>query len=325
MKALGLLSGGLDSTLAIKLVLESGVEVEAVNFVTPFGQARKDGWGAPEVAKSFNIPLKIVQTGADYLRMVRNPRHGYGKNINPCIDCKIFMLKKAKKYAKEIDAKFIFTGEVLGQRPMSQHREALDLIEKEAGLKGKLVRPLSAKLLPRTEAEEKGYINNLGLRDLSGRSRKPQIEMTKEFKIAKYQCASGGCLLTEADFAEKLRDLFEHKKKVTNQDIALLKVGRHFRSGQNKIIVGRNEAENNALLNTKLKADFYFEVPKCGSPTTLLQGPKTKTAIRTAAGLTAFHSDKRVGDVAVKFGKETLDKEIVVTVPSISEVNSIRI
>jgi tRNA U34 2-thiouridine synthase MnmA/TrmU len=325
MKALGLLSGGLDSTLAIKLVLESGLEVEAVNFVTPFGQARKDSWGAPEVAKSFNVPLRVVKTGADYLRMVRNPRFGYGKNINPCIDCKIFMLKKAKKYAKEIDAKFIFTGEVLGQRPMSQHREALDLIEKEAGLKGKLVRPLSAKLLPKTEAEEKGYIKGEVLRDVSGRSRKPQIEMTREYKIAKYQCASGGCLLTEADFASKLRDLFEHKKKVTNEDIAVLKVGRHFRFGENKIIVGRNEAENNALLKSKRKNDYCFEVPNCGSPTTLLQGPKTKAAIKMAAGLTAFHSDMRIGDVAVRYGKITPEKEIVVLVPTRPEVNSLRV
>jgi len=325
MKALGLLSGGLDSTLAIKLVLESGIEVEAINFSTPFGQARKDNWGAPEVAKSFNIPIKIIKTGTDYLRMVRNPSHGYGKNINPCIDCKIFMLKKAKKYAREIDAKFIFTGEVLGQRPMSQHREALDLIEKEAGLKGKLVRPLSARLLPKTEAQEKGYIKNEALRDLSGRTRKPQIEMTKEFKIAKYQCASGGCLLTEADFANKLRDLFEHKKKVTNEDIAILKVGRHFRFGENKIVVGRNEAENNALLKEKSKTDYYFEVPNCGSPTTLLQGPKTKAAIKMAAGLTAFHSDKRIGEVAVKYGKTGPEKEITISVPTRPEVNSLRV
>jgi tRNA-specific 2-thiouridylase len=325
MKALGLLSGGLDSTLAIKLVLESGVEVEAVNFVTPFGQARKDGWGAAEVANSFNVPLKVIRTGADYLRMVRNPRFGYGKNINPCIDCKIFMLRKAKKYAKEIDAKFIFTGEVLGQRPMSQHREALDLIEKKAGLKGKLVRPLSAKLLPKTEAEEKGYIKGEVLRDVSGRSRKPQINMIREFKIAKYQCASGGCLLTEADFASKLRDLFEHKKKATNEDVAFLKVARHFRLGENKIIVGRNEAENSFLLKAKRKTDYYFEVPDCGSPTTILQGPKTNAAIETAAGLTAFHSDKKMDEVCVNFGKDSLGRHVVVSVPSSVEVNKLRI
>jgi len=325
MKALGLLSGGLDSTLAIKLVLEGGAQVEAIHFITPFGQGRKDGWGAPEVARSFNVPLKVVETGTDYLRMIRNPRFGYGKNLNPCIDCKIFMLKKAKKYAKEIGAKFIFTGEVLDQRPMSQHREALDLIDKEAGLKGKLVRPLSARLLPKTEAEEKGYLKSEAMRGISGRSRKTQIEMTKEFNIAKYQCASGGCLLTEAEFAKKLRDLFEHKKTITNKDIAFLKVGRHFRLGKNKIIVGRNETENNFLLKAKRKTDYYFEVPNCGSPTTILQGPKTKAIIKTAAGLTSFHSDKKTGEVQVNYGQRSLNKSVTIVVPDLTEVNALRI
>ncbi len=325
MKALGLLSGGLDSTLAIKLILESGVEVEALNFSTPFCQGRKDGFGAHEVAEAFRVPLTVVQTGSDYLKMVRNPKFGYGKNINPCVDCKIFMLKKAKKHAKEIGAKFIFTGEVLGQRPMSQHREALDTIEREAGLKGKLVRPLSGKLLPETEAEKKGYLKDNSLRSISGRSRKPQIEMTKEFKIAKYQCASGGCLLTEQDYANKLRDLFQHKKRTTNDDVNVLKFGRHFRLGANKIVVGRNETENNALMKLKQKTDYFFEVPNCGSPTTILQGPKTKEAIKKAAGLTAFHSDKKVGTVQVNYGKESLNKKITVNVPSLEEVNALRI
>jgi tRNA U34 2-thiouridine synthase MnmA/TrmU len=137
MKALGLLSGGLDSTLAVKLILERGIEVEAINFVTPFCLCRKGGCGASEAAKTFNIPLKMVSAGTDYLRVVRKPKFGYGKNLNPCVDCRIFMLKKAKRYARKIGAKFIFTGEVLGQRPMSQHRAALALIEREAGLEGK--------------------------------------------------------------------------------------------------------------------------------------------------------------------------------------------
>jgi tRNA-uridine 2-sulfurtransferase len=325
MKALGLLSGGLDSTLAIKLVLESGVEVEALNFSTPFCQGRKDGFGAPEAAKAFNVPLTVFQTDVDYLKMIRNPKFGYGKNINPCVDCKIFMLKKAKKYAKEIGAQFIFTGEVLGQRPMSQHREALDTIEREAGLKGKLVRPLSGKLLPPTEAEKKGYLNEKSLRSISGRSRKPQIEMTKEFKIVQYQCASGGCLLTERDYANKLRDLFQHKKRIVNDDVNILKVGRHFRFGNNKIVVGRNESENEVLLKSKKATEYYFEVPKCGSPTTILQGPKTKAAIIKAAGLTAFHSDKKTGDVQVTYGRSSLNKTITVTVPTLEAVDALRI
>jgi tRNA-uridine 2-sulfurtransferase len=325
MKALGLLSGGLDSTLAVKLILGRGIDVEAINFVTPFCLCRKGGCGASEAAKTFNIPLKMVSAGTDYLRVVRNPKFGYGKNINPCVDCRIFMLKKAKKYAKEIGAKFIFTGEVLGQRPMSQHRGALDLIEREAGLKGKILRPLSGKLLPKTEAEEKGYIDEEALRDISGRSRKRQIEMTREFNIVNYPCAAGGCLLTDKEFARKLRDLFQYKKRVTVKEVNQLKVGRHFRFGNNKIIVGRNETENGFLLRTKQKTDYYFEVPNCGSPTTILKGPKTRKTIKKAAGLTVFHSDKRLGDVEVDFGQDKPDKKITVSVPSVAEVDELRV
>jgi tRNA-uridine 2-sulfurtransferase len=293
VKALGLLSGGLDSTLAVKLILEQGIDVEAINFTTPFCLCRKGGCGASEAAKTFNIPLKHVNAGTDYLRIVRNPRFGYGKNLNPCVDCRIFMLKKAKKYAKQIGAKFIFTGEVLGQRPMSQHKGALDLIEREAGLEGKILRPLSTKLLPETQAEAEGFVDKESLRDIRGRSRKRQIEMTKEFNITNYPCAAGGCLLTDREFAGKLRDLFEHKKRVTVKEVNLLNVGRHFRFGENKIIVGRNEAENGVLLRTKQKTDYYFEVPNCGSPTTILKGPKTKAAIEKAASLTVFTPTKK--------------------------------
>ncbi|HTY74704.1 MAG TPA: hypothetical protein VMD05_03975 [Candidatus Nanoarchaeia archaeon] len=325
MKALGLLSGGLDSTLATKLVLEGGLQVEAINFVTPFCLCRKGGCGASEAAKTFNIPLKMVNAGNDYLKMVRNPKFGYGKNLNPCVDCRIFMLRKAKKYARKIGAKFIFTGEVLGQRPMSQYKEALHLIEKETGLEGRILRPLSGKLLPKTEAEIKAFINNGALRDISGRSRKRQIELIREFNITNYPCSAGGCLLTDKEFAKKLRDLFQHKVRVTVKDIFLLKIGRHFRFGKNRIIIGRNEAENNRLLNSKQKGDLLFEVPNCGSPITILKGPKTKAAIENAARLTAFHSDMKSGNVQVSFGQESFDRRITVSVPTLDEVNKLRI
>ena len=324
-KALGLLSGGLDSTLAVKLILEQGIEVEAINFVTPFCQCRKGGCGAVEAAKTFHIPLKMISAGTDYLRVVRNPRFGHGKHLNPCVDCRIFMLKKAKKYAEQIDAKFIFTGEVLGQRPMSQHKPALDLIEREAGLQGKILRPLSGKLLPPTEAEAKGYISQSALRDIRGRSRKPQIEMTREFNITNYPCAGGGCLLTDKEFAAKLQDLFEHSKRVTVKEVNELKVGRHFRFGENKIIVGRNKSENESLMHTKRKSDYYFEVPRCGSPTTILKGPKTEAAIAKAAELTAFHSDKKIGQVTVDYGTTKLNRHIIITVPSLSEIDALRV
>jgi len=308
------------------MIIEQGIEVEAINFVTPFCQCRKGGCGAAEAAKTFHIPLKMVSAGTEYLRrVVRNPRFGYGKNLNPCVDCRIFMLKKAKKYAKQIDAKFIFTGDVLGQRPMSQHKGALDLIEREAGLEGKILRPLSAKLLPETEAEAKGYVAKDSLRDIHGRSRKPQIEMTKEFNITNYPCAAGGCLLTDKEFAGKLRDLFEHQRRVTVKEVNLLKVGRHFRFGENKIIVGRNQTENTTLQERKAKVDYSFEVPDCGSPLTLLKGPKTAAAIQKAAELTAYHSDKKTGEVTVKYGSPKLNREITVHVPTQAEVEAYRI
>lgn len=325
MKALGLLSGGLDSTLAVKIILERGIDVEALNFVTPFCLCRKGGCGASEAANTFNIPLKIIRAGTDYLRVIRKPKFGYGKNMNPCVDCRIFMLKKAKKYAKSIGAKFIFTGEVLGQRPMSQHRAALALIERESGLEGKILRPLSAKLLPKTKVEEMGLIDKEQLMNITGRSRKRQIALTKQFNIEKYPCAGGGCLLTDKEFANKLRDLFEHKKRVTVRDINLLKIGRHFRYGKNKIVVGRNETENGVLLRIKQKNEIFFEVPNCGSPTTLLQGPKTKKAVALAAGLTAFYSDKKSREAKVNFGKSRLDKDIMISMPTLAEVNELRI
>jgi len=324
-KALALLSGGLDSTLAVKLVLNQGIDVEAINFVSPFCLCGKGGCGASEAARRFNIPLKTMSVGEDYLRVIRKPKFGYGKNMNPCIDCRIFMLKKAKKYAKETGAAFISTGEVLDQRPMSQHKKTLDLIEEEAGLKGKILRPLSAKLLQETDLEKKGLVNRERLLDIEGRSRRKQIELAEKLGIRDYPCPAGGCLLTYREFADKMRDLFEHKKAVSLKDVALLKVGRHFRFGKNKIIVGRNESENKILLQIKKEEDYYFEAQGCGSPVTLLQGPKTKRAIEEAARLTAYHSDQKTGRVRVRFGKKDENRLAKVSVPSLNEVDQLRV
>jgi tRNA-specific 2-thiouridylase len=324
-KALALLSGGLDSTLAVKLLLEQGIEVEAVNFMSPFCLCGKGGCGAHEVAKKFDIPLKIISVGQDYLRVVRNPKHGYGKNMNPCIDCRIFMLKEAKKHAKETGASFIFTGEVLDERPMSQHLRALKMIEEEAGLSNRILRPLSARLLPETFIEKAGLVDRRKLLDIRGRSRKRQIELAKEFNIVDYPCPAGGCLLTYKEFAEKVRDLFKHKKRVTLKDIALLKVGRHLRLGTDKIVVGRNESENKTLVKMKAASDYFFEVPSCGSPTTILQGTKTKEAIEKAAALTAYYSDNKNARVKVRFGKNRLNRTLNVSRPRREEVERLRI
>lgn len=319
-KALGLLSGGLDSALAVKLLLDQGLEVEAINFVSPFCLCSKGGCGAVKVAKNLNVPLKIISVGEEYLKVVRNPRFGYGKNMNPCIDCRIFMLKKAKRYSRESGAAFIFTGEVLGQRPMSQHGRTLGIIEEQAGLKGKIVRPLCAKLLPLTEAEKKGLVDRERLLGIEGRSRRRQLSLARELKVTDYSCPGGGCLLTYKEFALKLKDFFEHKKRVSLEDVQLLKLGRHFRFGKNKIIVGRDEAENNLLSKLKKPADYRFEAQDTGSPITLLQGPKTEEAIEEAASLTAYYSDKKQGGVIVKFGKEEMCKSFMVEAPSRKDV-----
>ncbi len=325
VKALALLSGGLDSTLAAKLILNQGIDVVAVNFVTPFCLCKKGGCGATEAAKQLDVPLKVVNVGDEYLKMVRKPKHGYGRNMNPCIDCRIFIAKKAKKYAKETGASFIFTGEVLDERPMSQHSKAMKIIEEESGLKGKILRPLSAKLLPETVIEKKGLVDREKLLDIRGRSRKPQIKLAEKFNIKDYPCPAGGCLLTYKEYANKLRDLFKHKKRCSMVDVSLLKVGRHFRFGENKIIVGRNEAENKILTAKKARNDYYFEVPDIGSPITILQGAKTKNAIRVAAALTSFYSDAKSDKATVNFGRESLDKSIIVSIPTRDEVESLRI
>ena len=323
--ALALLSGGLDSILATKLILEQGIDVVAFNVTSPFCLCKKGGCGAVEAANQLGVKLKVVYAGLEYLRIVRKPKHGYGRNMNPCIDCRIFLFKKAKKIAKELGASFIFTGEVLDERPMSQHYPALKLIEEEAGLKGKILRPLSAMLLPETEIEKKGLVDRAKLLEIRGRSRKPQIKLAAEFNIKDYPCPAGGCLLTDKEFANRLCDLFEHRKRCSLVDVNLLKVGRHFRLGQNKIIVGRNEAENKVLLAKKTRNDFSFEAPDIAGPITILQGSKTKRAVKLAAALTAFYSDAKTQSVTVNYGREKLDKSLAVNVPSRTEVDNFRI
>jgi len=324
-KALALFSGGLDSILAVKLLVNQGIDVVAVNFVSAFSSCAKDNCGVTEVTKQLGVPLKVVKLGDEYLKMIREPKHGYGKNMNPCIDCRIYILKKAKKIAEEIGADFIFTGEVLGERPMSQHFNALKVVEEESGLKGKILRPLSAKLLPETPIERKGLVDRKKLLGIRGRSRKPQLKLAEEFNIKSYPSPAGGCLLTCREYANKLQDLFKHRKRCTMDDVALLKVGRHFRLGKNKIIVGRNEAENAVLKAKKARNDYYFEVPHTGSPITVLQGAKTKKAVKIAAALTAFYSDAKTAEVTVNFGRENLSNSLSVSVPARTEVENLRV
>jgi len=326
IKAVALLSGGLDSTLAVKLMLDQGIDVTALKFTSPFCMCDQKGrCYALEVSKKFKIPLKVMKKGDEYLMIVRKPKFGYGSGMNPCIDCRIYTLKKAKEYSRKIGAKFIITGEVLNQRPMSQHMRALKVIEKEAGLEGMLLRPLSAKLLPKTEAESKGWVKRGKLLAIEGRTRKPQIALAEKLGITDYPSSGGGCLLTSKEFANKVRDLFKHQRKVTMEDMQLLKFGRHFRFGENKIIVGRNEKENNALLKLKKKSDYAFDVPNFGSPITILQNKKTERAIKLAAQLTAAYSDAKKDRVLVKYGRKKLSGKITVTPMSREQIDKLRV
>ena len=241
MKAITLLSGGLDSTLASKMVMDQGVELEAVNFLTVFCTCTHRGESCLASQKAVNrlgIPLRVFNVSDEYLDVVKHPKHGYGSHMNPCIDCRIFMLKKTQAYMKEIGASFIVTGEVLGQRPMSQRRDAMRLIEKEAELDGFILRPLSAKLLPATVPEKEGWVSREKLLDIQGRSRKPQMRLADHFGIQDYPCPAGGCLLTDPGFSMRLRDLALHEPDFSLNDVHLLKTGRHFRlSPKGKLIV----------------------------------------------------------------------------------------
>lgn len=310
VKALALLSGGLDSALAIRLVLEQGADVTAVNFILPFVSQKKDY--ASCLAKELKIPLVRIEAGEDYIQLIKNPRHGYGSNMNPCIDCHIYMLRQAKKIAQEIGADFIVTGDVLGERPMSQNKNILRLQEKEADLDGLILRPLSAKLLPETIPEGKGWINRQNLLAIKGKSRKPQLELAQKFGIINYSSPAGGCLLTNKDFAAKLKSLFALKEDVTKRDIELLKIGRHFYSAFSEIIVGRNEKENKLLLELREPEDYVFQVPDFPSPITLLRGNKDKDSISYAARLTARYSDANTSYVSVEYGN---DKDIRQKIP----------
>lgn len=306
IKAIGLLSGGLDSTIAVKLLLDQGIQVTAFNMVTPFCACTRKGCQheASRVATEFGIPIKVVSGGQDYIRMVKNPEHGYGRNMNPCIDCRIFMLKRVKEYMHEIGASFLFTGEVLGQRPMSQRWKAMSLIEREAGLEGLILRPLSAQFLPPTIPEKEGWVNREALLALKGRSRRAQMDLADTYAIRDYPCPAGGCRLTDPQFAKRVKEAFTHDEDSV-RDMMLLRYGRHFRlkSGA-KVIVGRDEKENMILKGLVGNDDVLLEPVRIPGPVTVLRNTNARKDVHTAAALCARYSDARSTPVEVRIQKK---------------------
>ncbi|MDP2689892.1 MAG: hypothetical protein Q8P48_07240, partial [Deltaproteobacteria bacterium] len=276
----------------VKMIIDQGIEVHALNFTSAFctcssGAKEKGGCRSESkrVAEEFGIPIKVVTKGLDYIEIVRNPKHGYGKGINPCVDCRVYMFIQAKEYMKEIGASFIITGEVLGQRPMSQRKDAMRVIERESGLEGLILRPLSAKQLEPTIPEKTGLVDREKLLAVLGRSRKPQMKLAEELNINDYPCPSGGCLLTDKIFSKKVRDLLVNKADVTKKDLTLLKTGRHFRHGGVKVIVGRNEADNAKLRASVQPGDTLVEPVDFPGPVALVCGQAGQGILDFAGGL----------------------------------------
>ena len=309
VKAVGLMSGGLDSTLAARVLKEQGVEVIGLNFSTGFctydhhraiGRTKDDPRRlrnqALQSGAQAEVEVRIIDVADEYLEMVKHPRHGYGAAANPCIDCRIFMLNKARQIAEQEGADVIFTGEVLGQRPMSQHRNSLDMIEKETGLKGRLLRPLSAQHLPPTNVETEGRLDRQRLLSIKGRSRREQTRLAGELQIDEFPQPSGGCcFLADRGFGKRFHDLIKEEeiegRKVGRDEIMLLKVGRHFRlSPSVKVIVGRDEGENRFL--ERLRAGRWkVAATEHLGPVTLVPGFATDEELRVASSITARYSD----------------------------------
>ncbi len=316
IKAIALLSGGLDSQLAIKVVQEQGIEVIALHFATPFNDPAEEIIAVRQLTKKLGVELVILPKMEEFFEIIKHPQFGYGKNLNPCMDCRLWIIKKAWAYAQQVGAEFIITGEVVGQRPKSQHRDQILVVDQASGIPGRILRPLSAKLLPITIPEEKQWVNREKFFDIKGRSRARQVELGQKFGLVEEYYATGGCPLCEHAYAVKMRDYLNHAPSVSLRDIWLLKVGRHFRYEGAKIIVGRHKIDNDTLEKMAGSSDLRFEVLGIGSPITLLQGPATDDTIRFAASLTARYSDARgvlievtyrVGDQIAKISVKPAD------------------
>ncbi|MGE4357323.1 MAG: hypothetical protein AB7E08_02060 [Candidatus Omnitrophota bacterium] len=323
IKALSLFSGGLDSVLATKIIHNSGIELEALYFYTVFCSYSRDREGCEKIvggiAEAIKIPLKIMDVSQDFLEVVKSPKYGYGSNLNPCIDCRIFMLKKAKEYMKDEGINFIVTGEVLGERPMSQNLDSLKLIDKAADLEGFVLRPLSAKLLPPTVAEKEGWVSRDKLFSIQGRSRKKQFELAKELNIKNYLNPAGGCLLTDPIFSQRIKDLLGHNE-LDLDNVNLLKWGRYFRiSSGLKLIIGRNEEDNRRLAYFARPDDLLLQVIETPGPVALVKG-KDKVEVDRFLGeisqKVASYADRNNGSIKILLRRKEPYLEKILTVYS---------
>ncbi|MDP8239981.1 MAG: hypothetical protein P9X24_12895 [Candidatus Hatepunaea meridiana] len=331
IKAVGMLSGGLDSLLALYLMLEQGIAVKVIKFQTPFFDwtitdcqsaaadneefvINRSGLTAGE--RVLDCEIELVDLSVNYLQMLHNPRYDYGRNVNPCIDCHILMLQTARSIMEEEGAQFVFTGEVLGQRPKSQRMPELMLISHQSGLEDQLLRPLSCRLLPTTLPEKEGWIDRDKLPAFQGRSRKPQIELAKQFGIKDYPTPAGGCILTDPSYSKRVKDLWEYvgKDKITWEDYNLLKLGRHLRINPNlKIIVGRDEAECN-ILRQFGKERTIIELVDIPGPVVLLDKSSDPYYEIIAARICVRYSKVR-----------NLEKEFPVRIESANEVKIVNV
>jgi tRNA-specific 2-thiouridylase len=311
VKALGLCSGGLDSMLAGLVLKRQGIDVEWINFETPFFSAKN----ASKAAESANIPLTVLDITTAYLEMLKNPSCGYGKNMNPCLDCHAFMFKIAGMRMQDKGFDFMFSGEVLGQRPMSQTRPSLRYVEKTSGFDGYILRPLSAKLLSETVPERQGKVNRSLLFGFSGRSRKPQIELARQYGVTQYPAPAGGCLLTDKAYSDRLRDLFKHQNDCTQRDLYLLKYGRHIRlNSTTKIIAGRTKQDNDNIMSCyQPNLDTLLQVSCFPGPTVLIPHVYDIENILKAAAICSGYSKaplSKIIDVETTTPEECLTVQV---------------
>ncbi len=294
--ALALYSGGLDSTLACRVVAEQGIKVVAVKFVTPFFGydllLRKEDY-IRTTKEKFGIDVLLKDVTVPYLELLKKPAHGFGKYFNPCIDCKIFLLSEAKKMMPEIGASFLVTGEVVGQRPMSQRRDTLRVIERDSGCEGILVRPLCAKNLEQTQAERDGLIDRDQLHAFSGRTRTQQMKLADQFGITDYPSPAGGCILADPILSARIQEYYKKNKRIVPADILLLMVGRQFRLPSGGwLVVGRDEKQNDKIEALRQPDDWLLQPSVIPGPTAILRHSRNPEELEIAAALVARYAKK---------------------------------